>query len=247
MSESNQNSGKKLATVAAIATIVGVCITAIALIPAFGQWLFPRAPKIVPPPTSDFQQPTQLPTEINAPPSPITGTDELPLPPSDISITEPPISPSTSPDTILEVGQAWQQGGLELVMTISDWGGGWADEGGGVYTFILTNLEAYDKSFRLSSENFSAVDNFSQAVPVIPKQNILINEHCPSRTVQLPANQTIYLSYELECPAPDYGTLAQAYALTPRIDAGDTSITEIIVSVSVSSISNASWRIPIKH
>jgi len=126
-------------------------------------------------------------------------------------------------------------------MIKSDWGQGWPDEGGGVYTFMLTNLEPNDRSFRLSSENFSAVDNLGNSVPVIPIQNITIDEYCPSQTVQLPANQTIDLVYELHCPQ------AQAFALTPRIDAGDTSITDVVVSVSVSSISNARWRVKIYH
>ncbi len=128
-------------------------------------------------------------------------------------------------------------------MTKSGWGanGDWMDEGGGVFTFMLTNLEPYDRSFHLSSENFSAIDNFNRSVPIIPVQNTSIDEYCPTVTVQLPASQTIELVYELRC------SQMMAFALTPRIDAGDTSITELIVSVSVSSIDNARWRIQIHH
>ena len=47
---------KKLEIVVGIATIIGVLITAIALIPSFGEWLFPREP------LNRFPQPTIEPT-----------------------------------------------------------------------------------------------------------------------------------------------------------------------------------------
>ena len=152
-----------------------------------------------------------------------------------------PVSDGTAPGSVLELGQTWQQGGLKLTMMKSTWGQGWADEGGGIYSFMLSNLESYDRSFRLSSQNFSAVDNRGRSVPIIPVQNTRIDEYCPPQTVKLPASQTIDLTYSLKCPD------VMAFALTPRIDAGDTSLTEVIISVSVSNINNARWRIRIYH
>lgn len=59
--------------------------------------------------------------------------------------------------------------------------------------------------------------------------------------MKLFANETIELQYKLDCGR------FPAFALSPRVDAGDTSLTEIIVSVSVSNINNARWRIRIYH
>src|SRR5574337_792445 len=42
----SDNIVKPLAILASLATIIGTCIAAIALIPAFGQWINPRAPNI---------------------------------------------------------------------------------------------------------------------------------------------------------------------------------------------------------
>jgi hypothetical protein len=170
-----------------------------------------------------------------------TATAVASLPPTPTPTSTP--IPDTPPGTILEFGQTWRQAELELTLTNSGWGssGDWMDQGGGMFTFILTNLAPYDRSFHLSSDNFSAVDNLGRVVPLIPVQNMRISEHCPPRTVKLRAGETKHLVYELRCPD------LSPFALIPRIDAGDSSITEIVISASVSSISNARWRIRIYH
>ena len=238
MTKENSGCGKFIAILGVVASIIAIFTFLTGIVSIKDLTGTSQHPTDNPPPT-DYQQ-----IQTEAPP--IT---DIPQPVNTIAFVPTTIStevslPDTSPGTILEFGQTWRQGGLELTITKSDWAeidSSWINEGGGVFTFILTNLEPHDRSFRLSSENFSATDNFGRSVPVIPKQNISIDEHCPPQTVQLPANQTIYLVDELHCPE------AQAYALTPRIDAGDTSITDVVVSVSISEISNARWQIEIHH
>ncbi len=238
MANENSGCGKTIAILGVIASIIAIFtfLTGIVSIKDITKTSPQLADNLSP--TDYYQQENTASLPITNTPQPAPTNTFVPTP----IPTETPL-PDTTPGTILEFGQTWRQGGLELTMTTSRWGtsGEWMDEGGGVFTFILTNLEPYDRSFRLSSENFSAVDNFGRTVPIIPKQNGNIDEYCPSRTVKLLAQQTFDLVYELRCSGDP------AFALTPRIDAGDTSITELIVSVSVSSISNARWRIKIYH
>jgi hypothetical protein len=240
MTNDNSGCGKVIVILGVVASIIAIFtfITGVVSIRDFFDT--PQQPVDNPPPTNFNQPESTVALPLTDTPQPISTNTFAPT-----SIPAEASLPDTAPGTILEFGQTWRQGGLELTMTESGWGGNgdWMDEGGGVFTFILTNLEPNDRSFRFSSDNFSAVDNFGRSVPIIPKQNISINEYCPSDTVQLPANQTIDLVYELRCSQ----NKDMAFALTPRIDAGDTSITEIIVSISVSSISNAKWRIKIYH
>jgi hypothetical protein len=73
MSKENSNKGN-LATWASIAGIIGVCIAAIALIPAFGSWLSPKeSPQYVAPsdsgsPNTNTQILTSFPSVPNNPP-----------------------------------------------------------------------------------------------------------------------------------------------------------------------------------
>ena len=48
MSDNDNSFGKSLAILASIATIIGVVIAAIALVPAFGQWLYPHSSNSTP-------------------------------------------------------------------------------------------------------------------------------------------------------------------------------------------------------
>jgi len=212
MTNENSGCGKAIVILGVIASIIAIFtfLTGIVSIKDFTGTS--QHPVDNPPPTDYYQQVNTVAPSMTDIPQPIPTDTFVPTQiPTETSL------PDTSPGTILEFGQTWQQGGLELTMTKSGWGsnGDWMDEGGGVFTFMLTNLELYDRSFNLSSENFSAIDNFNRSVPIIPVQNTSIDEYCPTVTVQLPASQTIELVYELKC------SQMMAFALTPRIDAGD--------------------------
>lgn len=84
-------------------------------------------------------------------------------PPTDIPVTEPPVPPPSStdtpPGTILEVNQGWQQGGLELWLTRTEF-----------YSktilayFTLTNFGTNQRVIDYSQDNFSAVDNLGRDV-----------------------------------------------------------------------------------
>jgi hypothetical protein len=162
-------------------------------------------------------------------------------------VPSPTTYPDTLPGTVLGVGQAWRQGGLEMVMDKSKWGyGTWADAGGGAFSFMLTNLEPHDRSFNVSSQNFAATDNRGRSIPLIPVQNLGNLGSCPPQTVRLAANDTIDLTESLMCPDRN-GNLLMAFALTAKVDASDPSVTAVIISASASSISNARWKNPIYH
>jgi len=55
---------RNLALLALLVTVIGTCIAAIALIPAFGQWLWPREPLPNPMIATTPAQPTVQPTLV---------------------------------------------------------------------------------------------------------------------------------------------------------------------------------------
>ena len=241
MTNENSGCGKTIVILGVIASIIAIFtfLTGIVSIKDFTGTS--QHPADNPPPTDYYQQVNTIAPPITDTPQPIPTNTFAPTPiPTETSL------PDTSPDTILELGQTWRQGGLELAMVQAvEWGYG-MDNGLPPYSFNLTNLQPYDRSFRVYLENFSAIDNRGVKVQVIPDySNVSVYPDCIPGTVVVPANSTVRLESFLECSTnvgprnPD--------VLRFVVDLGDTSITEVIVSVSVSSINNARWRIEIYH
>lgn len=85
--------GKKIGIWASLATIIAACVAVIALIPEFGQWLFPRES----PPNSTSVTPVIQPTD--APPlAPVaTNTPSVPTPPTVTRVPPTAVPSSTSP------------------------------------------------------------------------------------------------------------------------------------------------------
>lgn len=155
----------------------------------------------------------------------------------DTGSTGPP-SVDTAPGTILELGQTWRQGDVELLMTNAD-----------VYPrairiqFRLTNLGPTEKAIRYGLDNFSAVDNSGRRISVggvdwngDPSAQF----DCSANTVILEPTQddSIYIPCE-------FGSFE---GVVMDVDVGDPTLTEIIVTVDgVSEISGARWRVSIDH
>lgn len=240
MTNENSGCGKTIAILGVIASLIAIFtfLTGIVSIKDFkGN---SQSPIDNPPPTDHSQLVNTVAAPFTDTPQPVpTGTFvPTPIP------TETPL-PDTPPGTILDIGQTWRQEGFELVMgQAEEWGYG-MDKGLSPYSFNLTNLQPYDRSFRVYLENFSAIDNRGVKVDVIPDyQNVIVYPNCTPGTVVVPANSTVRLESFLEC-STNWGP-RNPDVLRFVVDLGDTSISEVIVSVSMSSI-NARWRIEIHH
>jgi hypothetical protein len=180
------------------------------------------------------------------------GASPSTLPAPSASKVTPPIQPPTAtplpaptpladtpPGTILEVGQTWRQGGVELRLVKTE-----VYPKGLLVQFRLTNLEPYDKALRYSPDNFSAVDNRSQRVPAgfnLCGGCFYFTQDCPPATEVLHAKGSIGLG--ISCETGDW---TDTVAL--RVDTADSSINMVTITVSgISSVSGARWRIPLYH
>jgi hypothetical protein len=241
MSNENSGCGKTIAILGVVASIIAIFtfLTGIVSIKDFTRTSHQPANNL--PPTPYYQQVDTVTLPFTDTPQSIPTDTSVPTP----IPTETPL-PDTPPGTILDVGQTWRQEGFELAMVQAvEWGYG-MDKGLPPYSFNLTNLQPYDRSFRVYLENFSAIDNRGVKVQAIPDyQNVIVYNNCTPGTVVVPANSTVRLESFLEC-STNWGP-RNPDVLRFVVDLGDTAINEVIVSVSVGSINNARWRIEIHH
>ena len=119
---------RNLALLGLLVTTIGTCIAAIALIPAFGQWLFPREP---------------LPNPTTASPSVVvqstaTAQQAIQQPTAATTIATTPAQPTVQPTlVVIEVhsDQDWQDTGTSVkegeTVTISYVSGKWSACAGG--------------------------------------------------------------------------------------------------------------------
>ena len=215
--------------IAGVATICGFCIAAY-------TFLTGR--------TSISKPPTQQPTlEIRSTSIQLTdiipSTDIPPLPDNPTEASMPPASiPETQPGTVLEVGEAWRQGKLELRLT-----------GREVYPkiilafFTVTNIGTTQRVIEYSQDNFSAVDTLNRRIDtggVDWNFDPFVQHTCSSNTAILDPND--YETILIYCERGNFEGVALA------VDVTDNSITEIVITASgISSINDAQWRIPIIH
>lgn len=173
------------------------------------------------------------------PTSPSTNPRPSPIPTA-TPIPAPTPIPDTVPGTILEVGQTWRQGGLELRLIESELSIEGERGPGVLLWFRLTSLRPQSIPVRFSSENFSAANNRGQRLQLCYTN---LYERCFSwnpLTVVLGSGDGIYL--------PSGNNDTGSHRIFVRSDIVDPAMTEIMVTVSgISSISNARWRIPIYH
>lgn len=166
-------------------------------------------------------------------------------PPSATAIPSSVPNPDTPPGTILEVGQSWRQGALELQLVEKEFYSveyGWL-----TLSFKLRNLGAQERVINYSLENFTAVDNLGRPLKVGAVGNWTFTQDCPKNTAVVPSNDVIYLSAGT-CQLPDSFTWSIGETMAMEVNLSDQSLQEILVGVSgISSINGAQWRIPINH
>jgi hypothetical protein len=181
-----------------------------------------------------FVQPTE--TVPPSPPSPMPYPTDTSNPTSTaIADTSPPPVTDTPAGTILEVGQTWRQGGLELA--VND-------------TFLLSigvgtrmsliNRKPHAVSFRYTvGDVASAVDNLGRNLKVSA-------DNCYGHSL-LAKPQEFVLEVDHTRKGLYYRGCEYAGVFIDA-DTADPSLTEIVVRFTgISSIMDARWRIPIYH
>ena len=147
--------------------------------------------------------------------------------------------PDTPPDSILEVGQAWRQGNMELTLARTH-----LIETGILCRFTLANLGP-DVTLRYSGSSFTASDNQGRTVQTMGMGVTwggLVYYFPPPRPLELVT--VVARSGDTVDVARD--SYSQALALL--FDPADPEVNEVVVSVSgISRFSNAQWRIPVAH
>lgn len=165
-------------------------------------------------------------------------------------IPSPTLLPDTPPNTVLEVGQTWRQGGMELTLTEVSIAnhptgpGNWSSGYPAPYvTFRLTNRKIQQISIRYNiADAVSATDNLGRRLAIgcthMAVERLDAYDNFDTYAVVMDSGKSIYLQSWGDYGPPSALILA---------DTTDPALTEITVSVSVSSIVNARWRIPIAH
>ncbi len=194
----------------------------------------------IPPQVTNAPQvnPTSLPPTVL--PAPTNTSLPTPTsPPTDTPITD------TVPGTILEVGQAWKQEGMELRLTNVEMDTASSSsmdpvQWGLFITFELSNFTGNDVPIRYNlAEAISAADNFGQMLKYGSTNRSWTDYRPEPVSIVLNSGTTIRLS------SFDYwDSLASIFFF---VDVTNVNITEVIVTVNISRINNAQWRIPIYH
>lgn len=163
-------------------------------------------------------------------------------PPTPTAIPSPTPLLDTQPGTVLEVGQTWRQGGLELTLVSfqMDVGSSVYNKGLGMHVcFNLTNRRPSDLTLRYSSQNFMAQDNLGRRLKLYGCMYDCGEWYEVTGIVH--SGETVQLgllpfgSWGPNCPYIE-------------VDTADPAITEVVITISnISSISQARWRIPIEH
>lgn len=186
-------------------------------------------------------------SKVTPPIQPLTAT---PLP-TRTPLPAPTLPVDTPPGTILEVGQTWRQGGLELQLTkavihIAHEGNSNIDRTGLLVTFVLRSNRAQDISLKYTFDTIaSAVDNQNHPLTLRCTDMAMTESgqrvlwyNCPTQQFVLKANTTIDLPLSLSDSALGF----------IMVDTNNPSVNQIVITVSgLSSINGARWRVPISH
>jgi hypothetical protein len=184
---------------------------------------------------------TQAPT---ASPSPTPSPSPSPSPSSTPAKTTTPVAPpntDTPAGTVLAVGQTWKQGGLELTLTESALHIGNPDFQGIYLLFTLVNKRGNDFVLTYTQDTFTATDNFQQPLPVVEAQKVFqssgfnsINKKFGDSGVQ--DKQTTTLPFD------------GGERIVVQADITQTTLSSIDITVAnLSTITSATWQIPINH
>jgi len=177
------------------------------------------------------------------PSSPAGSTD--PVRPTSAPLPPPTPLPDTIPGTILEVGQTWRLGGLELTLVDAYYDytptgpGCWSCGDPGAYlTFRLTNQKPQQITVQYNLKyDVRATDNLGRDLFVGVTSNAYMDSF-EEQTVLVGSGEYIYLA--------GWGGYGEP-GMIVLVDTTDTSVYEFIVTISISSITDARWRIGVAH
>jgi len=182
-----------------------------------------------------------LQTQIAHPPIPSQSLRSTATP-----IPTPTLLLDTPPDSILEVGQVWQQGGLalKLVRASMELFELWEGKRFGLrLTFELTNRKAHTVPIHYDlSKDVKVQDNLGRDLETFPA--------CPVSSYGFSPRDEILESGEslLLRPVKEmFENFCGEHSLGVFVEATNPAVTEVIVSISIADITNARWRIPIQH
>jgi hypothetical protein len=202
----------------------------------------PPQPTPTPEPTvAATATPTPTPTPTPVPPSPTPAPTETPTPtstststptPTDTLVPTPTTPENTPPGSILAEGESWRQNNVRLRLDEV-----YLDAARGCTTFMFNLFNDTDHTIvvTLNSENFSVVDNLDRKWRF--SSIGLCTYGCSGRNAEMA--DTIEAGERFRTEGCDTWKASFDAFLT------DTNVDEIIVTVNVSEVSNARWRIPI--
>jgi hypothetical protein len=243
------NAGSGCAKVAAIATTITAVIAVFVFLtgkPSIPE-IFATHPteqssnQVIPSPQlAQDISPTSVPTEVLI---------DTPVPEPSTTPEEPPTLtplPDTPPGSILQSGETWREGGLELKLTSYDIMKGHSAGGGFLWLhFDLTNSGSTERLVRFGPENFSAVDNQGRRLAtggIAWTFDPYANTTCHTKTVVMKPGDHAQL-YINPC---DFA--GQYDGVGVDFNIGDNSITAITVQATgISSLNNARWSVSINH
>jgi serine/threonine protein kinase len=181
---------------------------------------------------------TNTPTATGTPTGTATETWQPTSSPTPSSTLTPSPTPGTAPGSILEVGETWRQGKLEVKlvsMTLTP-----GSSGGDLWCVVeFTNTSSQELLLTYSENNFAIVDNLNQAWVVKGFHEVPPGWWCNGvRTVVLGPGKT-------RTTKDDCGNSGK---LQFQGDIHNVSVTELILTIDgISSVENARWRISINR
>jgi hypothetical protein len=146
--------------------------------------------------------------------------------------TPPSSNDDTPPGTVLDVGETWRQGGIELTVTEMHM----RPTEGVRFDMEIRNRRPDDVLIDFNDQNFAAMDDLGHTLRVTGDSRMSTGHGALGSSFVLGAGQV--------------ATLGGPYDYSPFVEANlvDMGIAEIIVTVSgISSIENARWRLPINR
>ncbi len=172
---------------------------------------------------------------------PMSTETSVPVPTATPTVTPVPSItpiPDTPPGTILEVGQAWRQGGLVLRLVNVD-----IHSQSLVLHLQLGNVGPEQRIVRYGQDNFSAADNRGRRLDtggVDWYYEPLVQHDCGEATAFLSPGGSV--DVQIPCAAGDWS------GVVVGVDVGDPELSEVMFScTNLSTITEARWRIPFYH
>ena len=152
---------------------------------------------------------------------------QAPMIPSATPIPAPIVFPDTPANTQLSVGQTWYQNGKSLTLLKADLTSYAVANSEAVQAvWLFKNVSTHDISIKFTEDNFNASNNFGQQVSYkrfydLPNGN--------GSTVVFSPGDSIKFTIDL------------------WVGYSDPSVSNVVITVSLSDIQNASWNVPIFH